>query len=633
MPCHRPVNGLTAGVAHRLRSNICDLTNLTYLDLYNNSIPGEFPILYNCSRLEILVLSQNYFVGPIPDDIDRLSTLVYLDLSGNNFSGDIPSSIGRLPVLNTLNIVQNQFNGTFPKEIGNLLNLEVLIMAYNEFFPMRIPPEFGRMSKLRYLWMTQTSLIGEIPESFDNLSSLEHLNMALNNPEGHIPSSLFSLKNLTIVYLFHNKLLHSRGLREVATFGVLNLVYNQLTAELPTSIARLPDLYDFRVFRNKFSGVLASEFGLYSKLEGFEVSENQFSGQLPEHLCAGGVLQGVIAYIKISPDEYLCHSEIAPRDAQFNFTTISSPLPSRVTWKMSRVEISNKKFSGEIPPAIASWSNLVVFQASNNLFSGKIPKEFETTGGKIIQYLATWKLTSFQRLGFTKGNILSHLTDNNLIGSGGSGKVYRITINRSGESVAVKKIWNMKLICCISCEDSKLLVYEYMENRSLDRWLHGNKRSLSSGLNSVHHAVLDWPRRLQIAVGVAQGLCYMHHECHAPIIRRDVKHASAHSMSTVAGPFGYLAAEYAYTTKVNAKVDVYSFGVHFSEDKSIVEILDPEFRISFVAVVFLMVMQPKRCEVTSMCLHFLAETSLIFPSGYKKSKKGTKGDDNMISIV
>ncbi|KAK4381799.1 MDIS1-interacting receptor like kinase [Sesamum angolense] len=61
-----------------------------------------------------------------------------------------------------------------------------------------------------------------------------------------------------------------------------------------------------------------------------------------------------------------------------------------------------------------------------------------------------------------------------------------------------------------------------MENRSLDRWLHGKKRphSISS---SVHHVVLDWPKRLQIAIGAAHGLCYMHHHCSSPIIHRDVK--------------------------------------------------------------------------------------------------------------
>ncbi|KAK8975800.1 hypothetical protein V6N11_057638 [Hibiscus sabdariffa] len=747
---------------------ICDLKNLTYLDLYNNFIPGGFPVLYNCSKLQILVLSQNYFVGPIPDDIDRLSTLVYLDISGNNFSGDIPPSIGRLPVLNTLNIVQNQFNGTFPKEIGNLSNLEVLHMAYNKFVPMRIPSEFGQMSKLLFLWMTQTNLMGEIPESFGNLSSLQHLDLAVNNLEGHIPSSLFSLKNLTKVYLYHNKLsgeipktVDALSLIEIdlsensltgsipEDFGklqhleILMLADNQLTAELPTSIAQLPALRDFRVFQNKLSGVLPPEFGLHSGLEGFEVSENQFSGQLPEHLCAGGVLQGVVAYtnnltgqipgslgncptlrtIQLHNNKF--SGEIPRRLwTTFNLSILlltnnsfSGKLPNRLAWNMSRVEISNNKFSGEIPSGIASWSNLVVFQASNNLFSGKIPKEVTNLSrlttlllngndfsgelpseiiswrslttldvsnnklsgeipvaiaslpdllnldlsenqfsgeippeignlkltylnlssnqlvGKIPQklnnlayegsfsknsdlcadhpilklpdcnsklislinfrdyrrkkygqYLATWKLTSFQRLVFTKGGILSNLTDNNLIGSGGSGK-------------------------------------------SLDRWLHGNKRSPISGMNSVHHAVLDWPRRLQIAVGAAQGLCYMHHECLTPIIHRDVKssnilldsefnakiadfglakmltrHASAHSMSTVAGSFGYLAPEYAYTTKVNAKVDVYSFGVvllelvtgkeanntdentnlaewawqHFSDDKPVEEILDPE---------------------------------------------------------
>ncbi|KAK8991630.1 hypothetical protein V6N11_062634 [Hibiscus sabdariffa] len=709
---------------------ICGLKNLTYLDLYNNFIPGEFPTLYNCSKLQFLDLSHNYFVGPLPDEIDRLSTLVYLDISGNNFSGDIPPSIGRLPALNTLSIVQNQFNGTFPKEIGNLSNLEVLEMAYNEFVPMKIPREFGQLTKLLYLWMTRTNLIGKIPESFDNLSDLKHLDLAVNNLEGPIFSRLFSLKNLTIVYLFHNKLSGEipktvDALRLIKVdlsmndltgsipedFGKLqnleslNLAYNQLTGELPTSISQLPALRDFRIFQNKLSGVLPSEFGLHSELEGFEVSENQFSGPLPPNLCAGGVLQGVVAYtnnlngripeslgncptlrtIQLHNNKF--SGEIPRRLWMiFNLSTVlltnnsfSGKLPSRLAWNVSRIEISNNKFSGEIPTGIASWSNLVVFQASNNLFSGKIPKEitslsrlttllldgndfsgelpseiiswrslttldvsnnkltgeipvaigslpdllnldlsenqfsggipseignlrltslnlssnqlvgkipkqlnnlaFETSflqnsdlcadhpvlklpdcnsklhqpdklSSKCIvmivalsilastiilllslflvrdyrrkkhgQYLATWKLTSFQRLGFTKGNILSDLTENNLIGSGGSGKVYRININRSDFGLA------------------KMLTGQ----------------------------------------------------------------ASAHSMSTVAGSFGYLAPEYAYTTKVNTKVDVYSFGVvllelvtgreansavenmnlaewawqHFSEDKPIVEILDP----------------------------------------------------------
>ncbi|KAF9615967.1 hypothetical protein IFM89_027393 [Coptis chinensis] len=143
----------------------------------------------------------------------------------------------------------------------------------------------------------------------------------------------------------------------------------------------------------------------------------------------------------------------------------------------------------------------------------------------------------------------------------------------------------VKLLCCISNEKSMFLVYEYMENRSLDRWLHGNKRG-SLVTNSVHHSVLDWPRRMHIAVGAAQGLCYMHHSCSPSIIHRDVKTSNilldsefnakiadfgfakmlgkqgeADTMSVVAGTFGYMAPEYAHTTKVDEKIDVYSFGV------------------------------------------------------------------------
>ncbi|XP_048423280.1 receptor-like protein kinase 5 [Pyrus x bretschneideri] len=140
-------------------------------------------------------------------------------------------------------------------------------------------------------------------------------------------------------------------------------------------------------------------------------------------------------------------------------------------------------------------------------------------------------------------------------------------------------------MCCISSQTSKLLVYEYSDNRSLDRWLHTRNRP-SNLLRSVHHVTLDWPKRLRIAVGAAQGLSYMHHDCVPPVVHRDmkssnilldsdfnakiadfglakmlVKEGELATMSSVAGSIGYMAPEYAHTTRVNQKIDVYSFGV------------------------------------------------------------------------
>jgi hypothetical protein len=111
-----------------------------------------------------------------------------------------------------------------------------------------------------------------------------------------------------------------------------------------------------------------------------------------------------------------------------------------------------------------------------------------------------WRITAFQTLNFEAADILQGLTEENLVGSGGSGQVYRVTYtnrhNRSIGVVAVKQIQSfgsvdellehefeseasilcnirhnniVKLLCCLSGVDSKLLVYDYMDNGSLDR--------------------------------------------------------------------------------------------------------------------------------------------------------------------
>lgn len=121
----------------------------------------------------------------------------------------------------------------------------------------------------------------------------------------------------------------------------------------------------------------------------------------------------------------------------------------------------------------------------------------------------------------------------------------------------IKHLNIVKLMCCISNEDSKLLVYEYMENGSLYLLLDKHRAS---------DIILDWPKRFQIAIGAAQGLCYMHHDCSPPIIHRDVKSSNilldsefnakiadfglakmlikqgeSTTISVVAGSFGYIA--------------------------------------------------------------------------------------------
>ncbi|KAG1335374.1 receptor-like protein kinase HSL1 [Cocos nucifera] len=716
------------GLAAPIPPAVCDLKNLSYLDLSYNNLPGPFPTnLYKCSNLKHVDLSQNLFVGELPADIDRLSPrLTYLSLSANNFSGDIPASIARFPAIQSLWLDNNLFNGSFPAEIGNLRTLETLTLAYNPFAPARIPQEFGYMTRLSYLWMTKMNLFGEIPDSLGKLTEFEHLDLAWNSLNGTIPGWIWKLEKLKNLYLFANKFsgeingtIGALGLVELdvsinqlsgpipedigklKNLSILFMYDNGLSGEIPASIGLLPNLYDLRLFNNSLTGVLPPELGKHSRLWNLEVQWNRISGELPQHLCASKTLTSVNVFDNnftgkvpaslggcSTLDNIQLYRNGFSGDfpsgiwSATNLTTViindnslSGTLPEELPWNLTRLEMENNRFSGKIP---SSAKNLLVFNASNNLFSGEISATLAgmsrllilSLGGNQISGsipsanlhtcgyqsggsdklsrgllvvlpllgavlflavvaigllmvrehhqrrmdgddLASWKLTLFHTLDFTEHNIVRGLMESNSIGSGGSGKVYRIVVgDRGGEIVAVKKIWSsrkldsklekefqaeveilgcirhaniVKLLCCITHDDSKLLVYEYMENGSLYQWLHkAQGRDTGSGRSNP----LDWPTRLGIAIGAARGLSYMHHDCSPPIMHRDVKSSNIllnsefgakiadfglarmlvrvgepESVSAIAGSFGYMAPEFGYLRKVDEKVDVFSFGV------------------------------------------------------------------------
>ncbi|KAF8407048.1 hypothetical protein HHK36_006173 [Tetracentron sinense] len=187
-------------------------------------------------------------------------------------------------------------------------------------------------------------------------------------------------------------------------------------------------------------------------------------------------------------------------------------------------------------------------------------------------------------------------SDTDILGEGGFGFVYKGILN--GKEFAVKQLRPgsmqgerefqseieiisrvhhkhlVSLIGYCTTGDQRLLVYEFVPNKTLEFHLHG-----------VGQPTMDWATRMKIALGSAKGLAYLHEDCHPKIIHRDIKtanilldfnfeaqvadfglakfipDANTHISTRIMGTFGYVAPEYASCGKLTAKSDVYSFGV------------------------------------------------------------------------
>ncbi|XAR68285.1 Non-specific serine/threonine protein kinase [Bertholletia excelsa] len=190
----------------------------------------------------------------------------------------------------------------------------------------------------------------------------------------------------------------------------------------------------------------------------------------------------------------------------------------------------------------------------------------------------------------------------NKIGEGGYGSVYKGTLQDgtlaaikvlSAESsqgvreflteiIVISVIEHENLVklygCCVE-GGQRILVYGYLENKSLAETLLGNAKW------KPHSIQFNWKTRSKICIGIAQGLAFLHEEVQPRIVHRDIKASNilldrdltpmisdfglaklfpcdlTYISTRVAGTLGYLAPEYAIRGKLTSKADVYSFGV------------------------------------------------------------------------
>ncbi|KAL3737083.1 hypothetical protein ACJRO7_025930 [Eucalyptus globulus] len=576
---------------------------LKSLDLSYNNLSGSIPPdLLSQPKLQYVDLSYNRLEGPIPNSLSP--NMFRLRLGSNSLNGTIPSdSLGSLEKLTYLELENNSLTGAVAAELGKCRSLALLNLAQNKLIGP-LPPELGNLSGIQVMKLQLNKIDGVIPGEITQLGSLAQLNISWNLLSGAIPSSLRNLRNLTTLNLQHNNLSGSipTGIESLRGLLELQLGKNQLSGDIPTMPQSLQIVLNLS--SNLFVGHIPDTFSQLTNLEILDLSNNQFSGRVPSSFTGMAALtQLILSNNSLSgilpPFKKMVQVEFGGNKDLINGTT---PSPT----------VIRKRNSVAVPILIALGSAVfavfvvavVVISVSKRFY--RVNDEHLQLGENLPlpQVIDSSLLTSSgihrSSIDFTKA--MEEVSDPTKIILKTRFSTYYKATMPSGTSYYIKKLnWSDKIfqlgshdkfgqelevlaklnnsnvmtpLAYVLTIDSGYLFYEYVQKGTLFDVLHDSSNEL------------DWASRYSIAVGVAQGLVFLHDCSSGPILLLDLSSKSillkslkepqvgdielckvidpsksTGSLSTVAGSVGYIPPEYAYTMRITTAGNVYSFGV------------------------------------------------------------------------
>ncbi|EEC72508.1 hypothetical protein OsI_05886 [Oryza sativa Indica Group] len=604
---------------------IFNATSLECLSFPNNDFQGtlEWANVVKLSKLATLDLGENNFSGNISESIDVV---------WNKFNGTIPESIYSCSNLTALRLSFNNFRGQLSEKIGNLKSLSFLSLVKNSLANITSTLQMLQSSKnlttliIAINFMHETIPLDDSIDGFENLQVLSLYGCSLS---GKIPHWLSKLKNLAVLFLHDNQFTGQipDWISSLNFLFYLDITSNSLSGEIPTALMEMPmfktDNVEPRVFElpvftapllqyrrtsalpkvlnlgiNNFTGVIPKEIGQLKALLLLNLSSNKFSGGIPESICNITNLQVL---------------DISSND-------LTGPIPAALNKLnfLSAFNVSNNDLEGSVPTVgqLSTFPNssfdgnpklcgpMLVHHCGSDKTSRCRNDGTEETLSNIKSEQTLVMLSQGKgeqtKLTFTDLKATKNFDKENIIGCGGYGLVYKAELS-DGSMVAIKKL-NSDM-CLMEREfsaevdalstaqhdnlvplwgyciqgNSMLLIYSYMENGSLDDWLHNRNDDASSFLN--------WPMRLKIAQGASQGISYIHDVCKPQIVHRDIKCSNVlldkefkahiadfglsrlilpnrtHVTTELVGTFGYIPPEYGQGWVATLRGDMYSFGV------------------------------------------------------------------------
>ncbi|KAK8483655.1 hypothetical protein V6N12_000563 [Hibiscus sabdariffa] len=569
---------------------ITELQYLKKLDLSFNNLTGTIPsYMFMMGSLRHLFLGNNNLQGSMP--IRTMEVLMTIDLSYNFLSGDLPSWVATIP---QLNLVGNNFT----LNSSNIRLLPGLECLQRSFPCSRDAPRYATF--LIKCGGPETVSDGILFEA-DNRTlgaanydvtatqkwAVSNVGLFLGTLKREDMQKSFAQVGSTDSPELYKSSRQSPGSLRYYGLGLENGPY---TVKLFFAETSFPD----RTSRS-WKSLARRVFDVYiqgtRQLRNFDISKE-----------AGGVERAIIK--------------------QFTANVTGNHLEIHLFWAGKGTRNTPKE--GLYGPLISAISVVPNFLPTVGVIPPATPKGKNKTSlivgitvsavvlASIIIFVIIYKRREREEeeevlLGISpRPNTFSYselkaatddFSPSNKLGEGGFGPVYKGTLS-DGRVVAVKQlsvasnqgndqfvteiatisaVQHRNLVklygCCVG-GNRRLLVYEYLENKSLDQALFGQ--------NDLY---LDWPTRFGICLSTARALAYLHEESRPMIVHRDVKASNilldaelcpkisdfglaklyddnrTHITTCAAGTIGYLAPEYAMHGHLTEKVDVFGFGV------------------------------------------------------------------------
>ncbi|XP_074570775.1 leucine-rich repeat receptor-like tyrosine-protein kinase PXC3 [Curcuma longa] len=594
------------------------ISQLKVLNLHSNQLEGGIPDnIFRSGTLEVLVLTMNKLNSSLPESIGNCKHLSNFRVGNNNLIGSIPVSIGNMSSLTYFEADDNHLSGEIAPEFAQCSNLTLVNLAYNGFTGT-VPDQLGELKNLQEFIVSGNNLEGKFPRSMLRCRNLSKLDLSYNHFNGSLPEDLCDTSRLQFLHLDHNFISGEipQGIGNCNRLLELQIGSNYLSGAIPAEIGKIKNLQiALNISFNHLQGQIPRELGKLDKLVALDMSNNQLSGYIPTDL------KGMLSLIEVNFSNNQLSGQI-PLFGPFQKSPQSSflgnerlcgdPLTSDCGTLFGSDYTSDRhKVSYKVILAVVG-SGLTVFVMVSVVVGFFMLREKQEMDAKANKVAGDIVMTHPE---IAAGNVFveslrqaidfvsivkATLDDSNKVSSGTFSTMYK-AVMPSGLVVSVSRLKSvdktvthhqnkmirelerfgnlchanlMRPIGYVIYEDVALLLHHHMPNGTLANLLHDTVESEYEP---------NWPRRFFIAAGVAEGLAFLHHvaiihldisssnillDSHFnPLIREseiamllDPSKGTA-SISALAGSFGYIPPEYAYTMQVTVSGNVYSFGV------------------------------------------------------------------------